>query len=233
MSRVNALVAAKANVNAQDSDGNTALMLASGNGHTEVVRALLAAKADVNAKSPDDSSTALYMAATNGHTAAVQALLGAEADVDAKTTGTGATALIQAAGFGRTAVVQALLAAEAEVNAKKKFNIQGFTALMYAAFLGHVEVVQLLLDAKADVSAKDQTGRTALLLAKQNGHEEAARLLENPGPTDKRIEADRRGNPVVETVNAAAPADAWLIGEFILRPRQSDHESPPSGCDPL
>jgi ankyrin repeat protein len=36
-----------------------------------------------------------------------------------------------------------------------------------------------LLDAKADVSAKDEFGRAALMLAKQNGHEEAARLFEN------------------------------------------------------
>jgi ankyrin repeat protein len=37
-------------VNAKSSDGRTALMLASQNGHLEVVQALLAAKADVDTK---------------------------------------------------------------------------------------------------------------------------------------------------------------------------------------
>jgi Ankyrin repeats (many copies)/Two component regulator propeller len=52
LSRVKALLAANADVNAKaDALGGTALMAASGNGHLEVVRALLVAKADVNAAS--------------------------------------------------------------------------------------------------------------------------------------------------------------------------------------
>ena len=47
---VQALLAAKADVNAKAANGGTALMVASQTGHLEVVQALLAAKADVNAK---------------------------------------------------------------------------------------------------------------------------------------------------------------------------------------
>ena len=45
---VRALFAAKADVNARGADGVTALILASQNGHPDLVRALLAAKANVN-----------------------------------------------------------------------------------------------------------------------------------------------------------------------------------------
>ena len=47
---VQALLAAKADVNATEMYGATALMQASGLGHLEVVRPLLAANADANAK---------------------------------------------------------------------------------------------------------------------------------------------------------------------------------------
>jgi ankyrin repeat protein len=50
---VKRLLAAGADVNAMTKDGMTALMLASKNGHSEVVKLLLAAKANVNAKSPN------------------------------------------------------------------------------------------------------------------------------------------------------------------------------------
>lgn len=44
------LLAAKADVNAKTEPGSTALILASQDGHLEIVQAPLAAEADVNAK---------------------------------------------------------------------------------------------------------------------------------------------------------------------------------------
>ena len=57
---------AKADVNAAENDGKTALMSASANGHLEVVQALLAARADVNARQ-GDGSTALTLVLQNDH----------------------------------------------------------------------------------------------------------------------------------------------------------------------
>jgi len=47
LARVQALIAAKVNVNSKGKDGVTALMLAAKEGHIKVVEALIAAKADV------------------------------------------------------------------------------------------------------------------------------------------------------------------------------------------
>ena len=96
LSRVKALLAAKADVNATQGDLATALLMASENGHLEVVRTLLDAKADVNAK-PGDGGTALMMASQNGHREVVRALLDAKADVNVKTAN-GTTALIRRRG---------------------------------------------------------------------------------------------------------------------------------------
>ena len=65
-----------ANVNAKrDSDGTTALMAASCNGHVEIVKFLLQQKnVDFNAQKKN-GGTALYMASLRGHLEVVSALL--------------------------------------------------------------------------------------------------------------------------------------------------------------
>ncbi|MBQ1960542.1 MAG: ankyrin repeat domain-containing protein, partial [Akkermansia sp.] len=63
---VDALIKAGANVNAQDEDGNTALMDAADEGHTAVVLRLIQAGADVNARD-DEGETALRKAIEERH----------------------------------------------------------------------------------------------------------------------------------------------------------------------
>jgi FOG: Ankyrin repeat len=56
---VQALLAAKADVNAKVNDGPSALLMASQQGHVEVVRTLLAANADVNAAAANGATPLL------------------------------------------------------------------------------------------------------------------------------------------------------------------------------
>ena len=51
------------------------------------------------------------------------------------------------------------------------------TALGVASPLGRAEVVQALLAAKADVNLAQCDGKTPLMLALENGHQEVAELL--------------------------------------------------------
>ena len=142
--RVKSFITAKADVNAKNKDGTTALMYACENGRVEVVQVLLGAKADVKAKN-NYGATALMRASGNGRVEVVQVLLGAKADVNAKDN-YGATALMRACEKGRVEVVQVLLATKADVNAKDK---DGTTALMRASKKGRVEVEKLLRQAGA------------------------------------------------------------------------------------
>ena len=75
---VRLLIKAKATVNVQDEDGNSALISASENGHLAVVRLLLGDKADVNARD-EDGRSALGFASDAGHKKIVQLLLEAGA----------------------------------------------------------------------------------------------------------------------------------------------------------
>jgi ankyrin repeat protein len=70
---VRLLLEHRADVNAPDQSGETALHLAARGGHEAVVRLLLEYRADVNA--PDQSGgTALHLAARGGHEAVVRLL---------------------------------------------------------------------------------------------------------------------------------------------------------------
>ena len=72
-----------ADVNAKANTGVTALIMASQQGHKEVVELLLAKGADVNAKA-NDGGTALIMSSLQGHKEVVELLLAKGADVNAK-----------------------------------------------------------------------------------------------------------------------------------------------------
>ncbi len=64
-----------ADVNAKERRGQTALMWAAADGHTEVVELLIKAGADIRATLPDSGFTPFFFAARNGRTDVVRALL--------------------------------------------------------------------------------------------------------------------------------------------------------------
>ena len=108
----------KADVNARDEVGATALMFAAGYGTAESVKVLLDAGADLNARN-EDGWTALMRAAGKGTAESVKVLLDAGADVNAMDED-GWTALMWAARFGTAESVKVLLKAGADASVKDK-----------------------------------------------------------------------------------------------------------------
>lgn len=146
---VEALLRAKADVNARNKEGETALHVAAFEGRTDAVKALLAKGADANAK--DNNGVAPLMAAAyKGHKDTAEAFLAKGADVNAKDN-KDETALMQAARQGHVDLVQGLLTKGADMNARSK---EGMTALAMAFSNGHTTIAQALLtkvgDKKAD-----------------------------------------------------------------------------------
>ena len=155
------LIKSKADLNATQPDGATALAWAVHLGQRSMAEALLDAGA--NANTVDEyGETPLTLAAANGDGVLVQRLL----DAGAKATATrwnGETALMIAAGAGSVEGVRQLVLHGADVNAADPRR--GQTPLMWAAAEGHTDVVSALLEIGANAKAVSKAGFTALVFA--------------------------------------------------------------------
>ncbi|KAJ9448209.1 Ankyrin repeat and KH domain-containing protein mask [Diplonema papillatum] len=160
--------------------GATGLILASYQGHADVVSRLLRTSEGRAAVDSTNThgATALLVASQMGHESVVKELLSAGADVNAATNDSW-TALILASVTGNSSVVKELLSAGADVNAARRYD--GSTALIRASYGGHASVVTELLSAGADVNAAMKDGRTALIYASEKGHESVVKELLSAG----------------------------------------------------
>ncbi|MGI8743431.1 MAG: ankyrin repeat domain-containing protein [Bryobacteraceae bacterium] len=146
---VRSLLKQKADVNAAQGDGMTALHWAAFHDDLETAKLLIAAGANVKAPTRDGAITPLFMACTNGNAAMLEALLKAGAEANSvKANGT--TALMTAAASGGAEAVKVLLSHGADVNAKE--SVHGQTALMFAAALNREAVIKVLLARGADAN---------------------------------------------------------------------------------
>jgi ankyrin repeat protein len=155
---VRALIARRADVNAPQGDGATALHWAVYRGRVDLVEALL--KAGANQKAANrDGSTPLWLASINGDAAVIRPLLDAGADVN-EALPLGRTPLMAAARTGNVDALTLLLDRGASVNAAE--TLRGTTALMWAADEGHADAARVLIRRGANVAARSapaQRGR--------------------------------------------------------------------------
>lgn len=143
------LINQKADVNAPEPDGTTALSWAVRQGDIEIADRLL--RAGANAKTANRYGvTPLYLAALNGDADVILKLLKAGAGANDAVT-EGETALMTAARSGHLEAVKVLLEAGATVDTREDWR--GQTALMWAAAEGHPAVIKELAAHGANVNA--------------------------------------------------------------------------------
>ncbi len=146
---VRSLVAKKADVNAPQADGATAIQWAAYRNDLAMADVLIAAGANV--KTPNrEGATALYLASIAGSAPMLDKLLKAGADPN-EIGPEGETPLMLASRNGRVDAIKVLLDRKADVNAKDK--LRGTTALMWAVEQRHPDAVKVLIDRGASVSA--------------------------------------------------------------------------------
>jgi ankyrin len=159
---VRALLQRKADVNAPQPDGATALHWAVYRDDLETADLLIRAGANVTAGNRD-GATALSLACINGNAVMIERLLKAGANANERGPN-GETALMMASRTGNVGTIKVLIDSGALVNAAE--NLRGTTALMWAAAEAHSAAVKLLIERGADVGARSSPvskGRTAYL----------------------------------------------------------------------
>ncbi len=160
IAKVRSLIASKADVNAPQADGATALEWAAYSNNLELADALIKAGANVKLAN-HDGATPMSLAATNGSAAMLKKLLDAGADVNERQPN-GETPLMLAARTGNVDAIKVLIDRKADLNAKEK--LRGTTALMWAAEQSHADAVKTLVASGADVKAMtDQDTRNSRL----------------------------------------------------------------------
>ncbi len=186
---VRAFLDARADVNAVQADGTTALHWAVERDAEEIVQLLVRAGANVKATNRY-GATPLWLASLNGNAATIGMLLEAGADASAASD-EGETALMVAARTGKLDAVNRLLARGADPNVKEHWR--GQTALMWAAAEGHAPVIDALVARGADVNARSSGGFTAILFAAREGRAAAvAALIEAGADMNDSLQIRRR-----------------------------------------
>lgn len=188
--RVSAQITVRAELNAPQVDGTTALHWAAYHENAHIVTQLLSAGANADPANRY-GITPLLLSCQSGNESIVRALLDAGADVNAKQHG-GETALMIASRTGKAGAVKALIDKGAKIDAEDRAQQ---TALMWAAAEGHSEVIELLVQNGANVKHRLDSGFTALLFAAREGKAAAVEKLLQHGSevTDAIVTEDKVG----------------------------------------
>lgn len=152
-----------ANIDATDSDGETALHTAAGGGNMGIEAAFAKAR-----------GKAVDSPVSSGHEAVVRLLLEKGADVKA-TLRSGETPLHHACSSGNVTVLNLLLNEGANVSAAERYRET--TPLHSAAIYKNEWAIKPLLEKGADVMAEDFISHIPLHFAAENGNIEAVRLF--------------------------------------------------------
>jgi ankyrin repeat protein len=225
---IRALIKQRADVNAAQPDGTTALHWAAHWNDAELVNLLLSAGANSKAVNRY-GATPLSEAVVSGSAAMIEALLRGGADPNTVVTKDGETVLMTAAHAGNADAVRILLIRGVDVNARE--NYKGQTALMWAASERHPAVVKLLLEKGADwkvrsfdretkppklsaassISPIARGGFTALLFAAREGDVESAKAMLDAGVDINYGDIDNTTALIVSIVNKQYTLAKYLV----------------------
>ena len=251
---VRSLLQKKADVNAPQVDGTTALHWAVRYDDLDTADLLIRSGARVSTANRE-GVTPLQLAAMNGSASMIDKLLKAGAEANAALTPSGDTALMMAARTGTPEAITVLLEAGANVNAKESWG--GTTALMWAASEQHTAAVKLLLDHGADVNARSNfvaaaNGRgfegrtpavpkaeqkveefasgwlTTLMFAAREGDLESARLLVNAGANVNAIAGDGK-----DALGLAIFNGNYDFASFLIDSKSDVNHADTQGFTPL
>ncbi|MDJ1173086.1 ankyrin repeat domain-containing protein [Roseofilum capinflatum] len=172
---VEALLAAKPDLNQQDGLNVTALMIACEKGHLDIVQQLLAEGADINLNIKGVSALSIAVWEKQEEIAMFLINQGADFQVQSEDR---ENLLMRAASMGSLPLVQLLLSKGMDVNARSGDSTALIDALnYYNSEEENLEVIETLLAAGADPNLGNYEGGTALTAGVYRGSVDAIRAL--------------------------------------------------------
>ncbi|XP_050310455.1 serine/threonine-protein phosphatase 6 regulatory ankyrin repeat subunit A isoform X3 [Anthonomus grandis grandis] len=200
-------------LNRQNANGWTPLLIASHQGHIDLVNNLLANHARVDVFDQEGRS-ALHLAAERGYLHVCDSLLTNKAFINSKSRN-GRTALHLAALNGYVHLVKFLIKDHNAVI--DILTLKKQTPLHLAAGAGQIEVCKLLLELGADIDATDEDGKKPIHAACQNNFSEVAKLFLQQHPS-LVMATTKDGNTCAHI--AAAQGSVTVIEELMKFDRQ-------------
>ncbi|XP_051579612.1 fibronectin type 3 and ankyrin repeat domains 1 protein-like isoform X1 [Myxocyprinus asiaticus] len=165
-------------VNVHDKMGLTPLMVAAQKGFTSLVEILVKHGSDIDMRDRAGKDS-LMLACYAGHLDTVTYLRQCGASWQSQDMD-GCTPLHWAVDGGHQPVISYMIQDGCEVDVRDKVSL--WTPLMHvSAISGDTAVASILLQAGADVNVRDKAGKTPLMVAVLNNHEELVKLLLDNG----------------------------------------------------
>ena len=210
---------------------DTALSLATTNGHTRAAQALISMGADIN-KIQGPGVNALHIAAINQDFDMIRILVEAGASLDVADYYRGdddvrqqRVALHYASAQGHSQATKLLLERGASVDIE---DLGGSTPLHMAATTGDMTTIRLLLKAHASLDIKDNSGKTALIVAAQCGHHSVVEILNEAGALLNITDHDCNTALLLATKESH-----HVVVEVLLKAGASVGSSDSIDCSPL
>ncbi|KAL2098148.1 hypothetical protein ACEWY4_007355 [Coilia grayii] len=207
----------------EKTQGGTPLLIASRNGHLEVVDYLVEhckANVELGGSVNFDGETIegappLWAASAAGHLPVVRTLLKHGASVNS-TTLTNSTPLRAACFDGHLEIVRYLVEHRADMEVA---NRHGHTCLMISCYKGHREIAKFLLERGADVNRKSVKGNTALHDCAESGSLEIMKMLLK---CNARMEKDGYG--MTPLLAASVTGHTNIVEYLVHQPRATREE---------
>lgn len=201
------------NINFQNHNGQSALMLAIFRKQTEIVNYLIENKADVNMTDRNGNFPAIWAAGT-GQWAVVEKLVANGADIN-KTDSKGRLVLLWAASSGQWNVVQNLITLGADINIP---DGNGHTVLLEAANQGKWDLVKILVENyHADISPGNPQFEKLAHLIRTSKNDEMINWIQDksslsqdlsPEPIISDYNRRETRHPLKDVVSRVSPSSA-------------------------
>jgi len=195
-------------INMQDKNGSTALMVACQKGNKAIVEKLLLMGANPNLKDKQ-MNTALHFAAENGSQEVVLMLINKKASITANMNDITPLHIATKAVPGNKGIVLLLLNNGASINQKSK--ITGETPFINALNTGNLEIIDLLVLNGANIADRDKNNVNTLMLAAKSGIPKLVKEI-----SEKGIDANEKSKLGMTALHYAAMGGNQEIIDFLM-----------------